>query len=195
MCSDKRQRGTTANIAKTCAFLHEVRFSCSSTVVRSTPVLGQAHTPRRRLFPLALVALAVLIAPSVGGANPSQSTASLRAQDAAADRDRSCHSRRRSRASDAPSGVERYVRRGGVMVLFPGDHQQLSAAQSKLGSLRAQAQTLRAQRMSLRHQLAVAKRSTRISQARVAQCPRMHARVARVEPTSKRAPSASLPVS
>ena len=72
-----------ANFRETCSFLHEVWLSCSSTVVRSCPVLGQAHTPRRRVFPFAAIALAVLIAPSVGGANPSQTTRSLRAQDAA----------------------------------------------------------------------------------------------------------------
>ena len=46
-------------------------------------MLGQAHTPRRRLLPFAAVALAVLIAPAVGGANPSHSVSSLRAHDAA----------------------------------------------------------------------------------------------------------------
>lgn len=111
------------------------------------------------MFPLALVALAVLIAPSVGGANPSQSTASLRAQDA---------------AIVAKS-------RTAVLGLYSLD-QQLSAAQSKLAALRVQAQSLRVQRMSLRHQLAVAKRSTRISQAHVAQRLRILYEQGNVEP-------------
>jgi 3D (Asp-Asp-Asp) domain-containing protein len=111
------------------------------------------------MFPLALVALAVLIAPSVGGANPSQSTASLRAQDAAIVA--------KSRAA--------------VLGLYSLD-QRLSAAQSKLAALRVQAQSLRVQRMSLRHQLAVAKRSTRISQAHVAQRLRILYEQGNVEP-------------
>ena len=88
----------------------------------------------------------MLIAPAVGGANPAQSTASLRAQDAAIVA--------KSRAA--------------VLGLYSLD-QQLSVAQSKLASLRAQAESLRLERQSLRHQLAVATRSRRISQTRVAQ--------------------------
>ena len=44
------------------------------TVVRSRPVLGQAHTPRRRLISFVVIAVVVLVAPSVGGADPSQTT-------------------------------------------------------------------------------------------------------------------------
>jgi cystine transport system substrate-binding protein len=88
----------------------------------------------------------VWIAPAVGGANPSQTTASLRAHDAAIVA--------KSRAA--------------VLDLYSLD-QRLAVAQSKLASLRAQAQSLRLQRLSLRHQLVVAKRGTRISQARVAE--------------------------
>ena len=93
-----------------------------------------------------VIAVVVLIAPSVGGANPSQTTASLRAHDAAIIA--------KSRAA--------------VLDLYSLD-QRLAVAQSKLASLRAQAQSLRLQRLSLRHQLVVAKRGTRISQARVAE--------------------------
>jgi cystine transport system substrate-binding protein len=93
-----------------------------------------------------VIAVVVLIAPSVGGANPSQTTASLRAHDAAIVA--------KSRAA--------------VLDLYSLD-QRLAVAQSKLASLRVQAQSLRLQRLSLRHQLAIAKRSTRISQARVAE--------------------------
>jgi cystine transport system substrate-binding protein len=144
---------------ETCSFLHNERQSFVQTVVRSSPVLGQAHTPRRRFFPLAVVALAVLVAPSVVGANPSQSTTSLRAKDAAIVA--------KSRAA--------------VLGLYSLD-QQLSSAQSKLASLGAQAASLRQQRTSLRHQLAVAKRSTRISQERVAQRLRMLYEQGNVEP-------------
>lgn len=128
-------------------------------MVRSNPVLGQAHTPRRRLVPFAVIALAVLIAPSVGGANPSQSTSTLRAHDAAIIA--------KSRAA--------------VLGLYSLD-QHLAAAQSRLVSLQQQAQTLRAQRASLRHQLAVAKRGTRISQARLAQRLRVLYEQGNVEP-------------
>jgi 3D (Asp-Asp-Asp) domain-containing protein len=86
------------------------------------------------------------MAPSVGGANPSQTAGSLRAQDAAI--------AAKSRAA--------------VLGLYSLD-ARLAVAQARLSSLRVQAQSLRSERRSLRHQLAVAKRSTRISQVRVAQ--------------------------
>lgn len=159
MSSDQRQCGTTANLRKTCSFLHEVPQSCSWTVVRSLFVLGQAHTPLRRMFSFALIALVVLIAPAVVGANSSQGTGSLRAQDAAI----VAHSR------------------AAVLDLYSLD-QQLTVAQSKLASLRAQARSLRAERLSLRHQLAIARRSTRISQTRVAQRLRILYEEGNVEP-------------
>jgi 3D (Asp-Asp-Asp) domain-containing protein/peptidoglycan hydrolase CwlO-like protein len=111
------------------------------------------------MFPLVVVALAVLIAPSVGGADPSQSTTSLRAQDAAIVA--------KSRAA--------------VLSLYSLDQQQ-SAAQTQLASLRVQAQSLRLQRSSLRHQLAIAKRSTRISQERLAERLRVLYEQGNVEP-------------
>jgi 3D (Asp-Asp-Asp) domain-containing protein len=98
------------------------------------------------MLPFAAIALAVLMAPSVGGANPSQTAGSLRAQDAAIVA--------KSRAA--------------VIGLYSLD-TRLAVAQARLASLRVQAESLRLERRSLRHQLAVAKRSTRISQARVAQ--------------------------
>jgi 3D (Asp-Asp-Asp) domain-containing protein len=122
-------------------------------------VLGQAHTPRRRTFPLVVVALAVLIAPSVGGADPSQSTTSLRAYDAAIIA--------KSRAA--------------VLSLYSLDQQQ-TLAQSQLATLSVQTQSLRLQRSSLRHQLAVAKRSTRISQQRLAERLRVLYEQGNVEP-------------
>ena len=123
------------------------------------PVLGQAHTPRGRFFPLAVVALAVLAAPSVVGANPSQNPTSLRAKDAAIVA--------KSRAA--------------VLGLYSLD-QQLSGAQSRLAALRVQADSLRLQRKSLRHQLTVAKRSTRISQRDLAERLRMLYEQGNVEP-------------
>ena len=104
-------------------------------------MLGQAHTPRRRLLPFVAVALAVLVAPAVGGANPSQSVASLRAHDAAI--------AAKSRAA--------------VLGLYSLD-QQLANANARLGQLHAQLTTLRAERASLRHQLVIARRGTRIAQ-------------------------------
>ena len=44
----RRQPRTCPKLA---AILHEMCASSSNTVVRSRPVLGQAHTPQRRLFP------------------------------------------------------------------------------------------------------------------------------------------------
>ncbi len=115
-------------------------------MVRSPFVLGQAQTPLRRLYAFAVIALTVLVAPSVVGANPSHSTASLRAKD------------------DAIVAKTRAA----VLDLYSLDHQQ-AVARSRLTTLRAQAGALRAERRSLRQQLAIAKRSTRISQALVAQ--------------------------
>jgi cystine transport system substrate-binding protein len=97
------------------------------------------------LVPLALIAVAVLVAPAVGGANPSQSAAALRAQDAAIVA--------KSRAA--------------VLNLYSLD-QQFGTAQSKLAGLQTQATVLRSEQASLRHQLDVARRGTRISQRRLA---------------------------
>jgi 3D (Asp-Asp-Asp) domain-containing protein len=109
-------------------------------------VLGQAHTPRRRWYPFALLALAVLVAPSVSGANPSHKTTTLRAQDAAIVK--------KSRAA--------------VLGLYSLD-QQYTAAQARVASLRRAAISLREQRAILKHQLTVARRGARISQRRLAE--------------------------
>ena len=104
-------------------------------------MLGQAHTPTRRLFPfalLALLALAVLIVPAVGGAGPGPSQAELRARDA-----------RIVAAS-----------RSSVLSLYALD-QQLGAAQARRLSLEAQARALRAQRVELGRELLIARSSTR----------------------------------
>jgi len=108
-------------------------------------VLGQAHTPRRRLFPLAAALVAVLAAPALVAANASHGTTMLRARDAAIVA--------KSRAA--------------VLGLYALD-TQLVAVRTQLQSLDGTTRTLRAERASLERQLAVARRSTRIAQARVA---------------------------
>ncbi|MGZ4291463.1 MAG: 3D domain-containing protein [Gaiellaceae bacterium] len=108
-------------------------------------MLGQAHTPRRRLWPLVAFALAVLVAPAVGGANPSHSVSSLRARDAAI--------AARSRSA--------------VLGLYSLD-QRLAAADTQLAALRRQAVSLRAARASLRLQLRIAHRSTAAAQRQLA---------------------------
>jgi len=113
-------------------------------MVRSATVLGQAHTPRRRLLPFAAVALVVLAAPAASGAITSHGVAGLRAHDA---------------ALAAKS-------RSAVLGLYSLD-EQLASAQSRLASLHAQQQSLRAERAAVAHQLAVAKHGTQISQARL----------------------------
>jgi peptidoglycan DL-endopeptidase CwlO len=122
-------------------------------------VLGQAHTPQRRLVPLVAIAVAVLAAPAVVGAKPSHSAAALRAQDAAI--------AAKSRAA--------------VLGLYSLD-QRLGTARAKLVSLQRQAQSLRAERASLAHQLDVAKRGTRISRRELADRLRMLYEDGSVEP-------------
>jgi peptidoglycan DL-endopeptidase CwlO len=131
---------------ETCTFLHEEALSSSGTVVRSRSVLGQAHTPRRRLWPLAAIALAVLVAPAVGGANPSHSARSLRARDA---------------AIAAQS-------RSAVLGLYALD-QRLFSARSRLASLHVRSQSLRAERVAIEQQLRVARRSIAVTQRALAQ--------------------------
>ena len=120
--SDERQRTTVTNRRETCLFLHEAGSPCFGGVVRSASVLGQAHMPRKRLLPFAVIALAVLAAPAVSGAFTSHSPSSLRAHDAAL--------AAKSRAA--------------VLDLYSLD-QQFAGAQSRLGTLQAQTQSLRAQ--------------------------------------------------
>jgi peptidoglycan DL-endopeptidase CwlO len=133
-------------MCRTCVFLHVGADPSCAAVVRSRPVLGQAHTPRRRLIPLAALALAVLASPAVGGENPSHRAASLRAQDVAI--------AAKSRAA--------------VLGLYALD-ERLGSARTKLSALQQQATSLRAQRASLAHQMNVAKRGTQISQRRLAE--------------------------
>jgi 3D (Asp-Asp-Asp) domain-containing protein/peptidoglycan hydrolase CwlO-like protein len=109
-------------------------------------VLGQAHTPRRRLWPLVAVALAVLVAPAVSGAIPSHSESSLRAHDA---------------AIEAKS-------RSAVLSLYSLD-QHLASAHAQLATLQDRSVSLREQRETLELELRVAHRSTGLAQRRLAQ--------------------------
>src|SRR5262249_1669415 len=99
-----------------------------------------------RLTSFAVLALTVLIAPAVSGANPSHSTNSLRAQDAAIVK--------QSRAA--------------VLGLYSLD-QKYAAAQARVASLHHAALSLRQRRAILKQQLTVARRGLRISQRRVAE--------------------------
>jgi 3D (Asp-Asp-Asp) domain-containing protein/peptidoglycan hydrolase CwlO-like protein len=102
--------------------------------------------PRRRLLPLVAIALAVLAVPAVGGANPSQSVASLRARDAAIEA--------KSRAA--------------VLGLYSLD-QKLASADTRLAALHRQASVLRAQRAVLEEQQRIAHRGTVAEQHALAQ--------------------------
>jgi peptidoglycan hydrolase CwlO-like protein len=114
-------------------------------VVRSASVLGQAHTPRKRLLAVAASALAVLLVPAVSGAVNPHSASGLRAHDAAL--------AAKSRAA--------------VLGLYSLD-AKLANAQSHLAALDKRAAALRSERASLAQQLSVAKRGTRIAQSRLA---------------------------
>jgi 3D (Asp-Asp-Asp) domain-containing protein/peptidoglycan hydrolase CwlO-like protein len=113
-------------------------------MVRSGPVLGQAHWPTRRLLAAAALALAVLAIPAPGVADSSRSAPDLRAQAAAL----------AAKTRSASLG------------LFALD-QQLATARGRLQSLRAQAPTLRARRDSLAHVLTIARRSATLAQQRL----------------------------
>lgn len=132
MPADERQRDPV----ETCTFLHEEEVSSSATVVRSRSVLGQAHTPRRRLWLLVAFALTVLVAPAVSGAIPSHRASSLHARDA---------------AIAAKS-------RSAILGLYSLD-QKLAAAHVQLATLHERARSLRAERAALELQLRVARRS------------------------------------
>ena len=122
-------------------------------------MLGQAHTPRRRTLPFAAIALAVLVVPAVGVANPSHKAASLRAANATI--------ATKSRAA--------------VLSVYSLD-SQLAGARAKLDSLQQRAVTLRAERASLVHQMSIARRGTQISQAQLADRLRMLYEQGNVEP-------------
>jgi cystine transport system substrate-binding protein len=109
-------------------------------------VLGQAHTPRRRLLPLAALAFAVLVAPAFGGANATHHLATLRAQDA------QIEARSRSAA----------------LSLYALDHR-LAEANAQLQSLHQRSQSLESARRLLQLQIRIARRSTAIAQRSLAQ--------------------------
>ncbi len=138
MSADERQR---VECVKTCcgicAYLHELACPGARTVVRSRTVLGQAQTPRRRLWSLAALALAVLATPAVVLAGSSHRTTSLRARDAAIE--------------EKSRSVE--------LGLYALD-QRLAGARARLRSLDAQTASLQAERAILRLQLRIARRST-----------------------------------
>ena len=96
------------------------------------------------MLPFAAIALAVLVVPAVGIANPSHNAQSLRTQNTAI--------AAKSRAA--------------VLSLYSLD-QRLANAQSHLASLQQQAASLRAERTSLVHQMSIARRGTKISQTQL----------------------------
>jgi 3D (Asp-Asp-Asp) domain-containing protein/peptidoglycan hydrolase CwlO-like protein len=118
------------------------RFA-ATTVVRSRPLLGQAHSPSRRLVAAAATALAVLAVPALGLAGSPRSTpgTGLRAKDA---------------ALAAQS-------RTATLGLYSLD-QQLATAQARLASLDARMGQLRAQRQTLGLQLAIVRRGAKLAQ-------------------------------
>jgi 3D (Asp-Asp-Asp) domain-containing protein len=122
-------------------------------------VLGQAHTPRRRLLPFAAIALAVMIVPAVSGANPSHSVLSLRARDAAI--------AAKSRAA--------------VLSMYSLD-QQIASANAHVAALHGRAESLLAQRAELRHDLQIARTGSRVAERRLAERIRMLYEQGTVEP-------------
>jgi 3D (Asp-Asp-Asp) domain-containing protein len=119
------------------------RMSFTQTVVRSALVLGQAHTPRRRFLPFAAIALLMLAAPAVGGADPSR-TATLHTRDA----------------------LLAAKSRTAVLGLYSLD-QQLGATQARLGTLQEQAVRLKAEQASLAHRLSIARLGAVRAQSRL----------------------------
>lgn len=117
-------------------------------MVRSAPVLGQAHTPRRRLTvfaaALALVALAPLTLPGLGGADPSQSAASLRRLDAQLEAEQ----------------------RSAVLGLYALD-RRLAASRTRLAQLHAQADGLRAERSELKREASLARHDSRVAETQL----------------------------
>jgi peptidoglycan DL-endopeptidase CwlO len=121
-------------------------------------VLGQAHTPRRRFLPFAAIAVLVLAAPAVGGADASK-TSTLRAQDA--------QLAAKSRAA--------------VLGLYSLD-QQLGAARLRLARLHVQAASLRAQKESVAQELAIARHGAAAAQRRLGERLRQLYEQGNVEP-------------
>ena len=143
---------------ETCSILHEPRKFLPRTCGTVLAVLGQAHTPRRRLLPLAALAV-VLAVPAVGIANPSHSAATLQSRNA----------------------VIEAKKREAILGLYSLD-QKLAVAQSQLASLQHRATGLRAERVSLRRQVLVARRGSRLSEAQLAQRLRLLYEQGNVEP-------------
>lgn len=108
-------------------------------------MLGQAHSPRRRLLGVSVAAFSVLALPSVSGADPSRSAAGLRTEST------SLESRSRSAAL-------------GLYAI----ESQLASARARLAVLEAQAAKLRKERIALATELKVAKVGADISQRRLA---------------------------
>ena len=126
------------------AIWYEYGGSGAGTVVRSPPVLWQAHSLRRRLLWLAALSSAALALPALGAADAHRSASTLHAQAA-------------SLAAKS---------RAAVLGLYAVDHD-LATAQATLARLRESTHTLRMQRTVLRMQLQVAHRSERIAQRRL----------------------------
>ena len=108
-------------------------------------MLGQAHTPRRRLLPLVALASAVLVAPAFGGANATHHIAALRAHDAQIEA--------RSRSA--------------TLSLFALDHR-LAVANAQLRDLHVRAQSLESARRVLQLQIRIARHSTVVAQRSLA---------------------------
>jgi 3D (Asp-Asp-Asp) domain-containing protein len=122
-------------------------------------VLGQAHTPRRRLLPFAAFALVVLAAPALGLAGSTQSASTLRAQN-----------------------LQLEAKKRATVLQLYSLEEQLSATATRIASLKEKAATLRGERVSLLHQLAIARSGSRIAQTQLARRLRMLYEQGNVEP-------------
>lgn len=109
------------------------------------PVRPQAHPSLRRPLLVAILAVTALAVPAVSGAGGQQSTASLRAKDAAI--------AAKSRAA--------------VLGLYSLD-QQLAAARTHLAALQTQLAGLRAERVTLHKAMGLARMDTRVAQRHLA---------------------------
>ena len=127
-------------------------------------MLGQAHTPRRRLLPFAAFALVVLAAPALGLAGSTQSASTQSASTL--------------RAQNLQLAAKK---RAAVLQLY-SLQEQLSATQVRIASLNQKADSLRAERASLVHQLGIAKAGSRLAQTQLARRLRMLYEQGNVEP-------------
>jgi 3D (Asp-Asp-Asp) domain-containing protein len=133
-----------------------------------TPVLGQAHTPRRRFLPFAAVALVVLAAPTLGLAGSTRSGPQVSATDRHAELNRQ-------------NVVIAAKSRAAVLELYSID-ERLGAARTRLAALEQETATLRAERASLAQQLDVARRGSLIAQRSLAERLRLLYEEGSVEP-------------